>query len=52
MWAVDDVLFGEKAREPVVEEADAPDDEPVDGITVHLVPGDARASWARVPGNS
>lgn len=48
LWAVDDVVTGEKQREPVVEEVPMPVPDPSDRVIVHLVPGDPRASWARV----
>jgi hypothetical protein len=50
LWAVDDVVLGERPRSPVIEEAEIPGPDPRDRVVVHLVPGDARASWARVRG--
>jgi hypothetical protein len=48
MLAVDDVLFGEKERDEVVEEADAPLPDPDADVDVFLVPGEPHLSWARV----
>lgn len=48
LWAVDDVVMGEKLRTPVIEEAEIPGPDPLDRVVVHLVPGSPRASWARV----
>ena len=48
LWAVDDVVMGEKQRTPVIEEAALPTPDPNDRVVVFLVPGDPRSSWARV----
>ena len=48
LWAVDDVVLGEKRRDPLVEEAEIPGPDPSQRVVVHLVPGDPRASWAFV----
>jgi hypothetical protein len=48
LWAVDDVVLGERPREPVVEEMDVPGVDPNQRVVVHLVPGDPRRSWALV----
>lgn len=48
LWAIDDVVLGEKPREPVVEEAEVPGHDPSARVVVHLVRGEPRASWARV----
>jgi hypothetical protein len=48
LWAVEDVVLGERSREPVVEEMPVPRPDPDAPVVVHLVPGEPRASWARV----
>ena len=48
LWAVDDVVMGEKQRTPVVEEAPSPEPDPEARVDVFLVPGDPQRSWARV----
>ena len=48
LWAVDDVVMGEKRRTPVIEEGEVPAPDPRDRVVVHLVWGSPRSSWARV----
>ena len=48
LWAVDDIVLGERRREPVVEEIDVPGPDLSQRVVVHLVRGDPRRSWARV----
>jgi hypothetical protein len=48
LWAIDDVVLGEKQRMPVIEEASLPTPDPGERVVVHLVRGDPKASWARV----
>ncbi len=52
LWAVDDVLLGERRREPVVEEAEDPGLDPTQRVIVHLVPGEPPRSYVliREPG--
>lgn len=46
LWAIDDVVLGERSREPVVEEAEIPGPDPTQRVVVHLVPGQPSLSWA------
>ena len=46
LWAVDDVVLGEKRRDPVVEEVQDPGLDPNQRVVVHLVPGQPSLSWA------
>jgi hypothetical protein len=48
LWAVDDVVIGEKLRTAVIEEHDLPGIDPDEPIVVHLVAGAPSLSWARV----
>ena len=48
LWAVDDVVMGEKPRTPVIEESEVPAPDPRDAVIVHLVWGSPRSSWARL----
>lgn len=48
LWAVDDVVLGERRRDPVVEEVEIPGPDPTQRVVVHLVRGDPSASWAVV----
>ena len=48
LWAIDDVVLGERARTPIVEEAEIPGPDPSQRVVVHLVPGDPRASYALI----
>lgn len=50
LWAIDDVVLGEKARTPIVVEAEVPGPDPAARVVVQLVPGDPSASWAVVRG--
>jgi hypothetical protein len=52
LWAIDDVVMGEKQRTPVVEEAAMPQSDPDELVEVFLIPGQPHLSWARVRGNS
>ena len=46
LCAIDDVVLGERSREPVVEEAEIPGPDPTQRVVVHLVPGQPSLSWA------
>ena len=46
LWAIDDVVLGERNREPVVEEAEIPGPDPAQRVVVHLIPGQPALSWA------
>jgi hypothetical protein len=48
LWAVDDVVMGEKLRTPVIEEHELPGSDPDERVVVHLVAGWPSQSWARV----
>jgi hypothetical protein len=48
LWAVDDVVLGEKRSDPVVEEMPVPTADPDGRVVVHLVWGEPRLGWARV----
>ena len=48
LWAVDDVVMGEKRREPVVEESPDPGLDPTLPVVVHLVRGQPSLSSAVV----
>ena len=48
LWAVDDVVLGERRRDPVVEEAEIPGPDPTQRVVVHLVPGQHRRSWVLI----
>ena len=48
LWAIDDVVMGEKQRTPVIEEAPSPEPDPEALVEVFLVPGQPHRSWARV----
>jgi hypothetical protein len=48
LWAVDDVVLGEKRREPVVEEIPMPGPDLSQPVVVHLVWGAPRLSYAVV----
>lgn len=48
LWAVDDVVLGEKRRDPVVEEVELPGPDPTQRVVVHLVPGQPELSYALI----
>jgi hypothetical protein len=48
LWAVEDVIIGERPREPVVEEMPVPGPDPDAPVVVHLVPGDPARSYALI----
>ncbi|HVM54020.1 MAG TPA: hypothetical protein VM262_12550 [Acidimicrobiales bacterium] len=48
LWAIDDVVLGERSRTPVIEEMPVPGVDPGARVVVHLVPGDPQASYALV----
>jgi len=48
LWAIDDVVLGEKQRTPVIAEMDAPGADPDARVIVHLVPGMPQRSIAVV----
>ena len=52
LWAVDDVVLGERRRDPVVEEVEIPGPDPTQRMVLHLVPGEPRRSYVliREPG--
>lgn len=48
LWAVDDVVIGEKRRDPVVEEVPVPGPDADAPVVVILVPGAPRLSRATI----
>jgi hypothetical protein len=48
LWAVDDVVVGEKRREPVIEEVRMPAPDPTQRVVVRIVWGEPRLSSATV----
>ena len=50
LWAVNDVVLGERRRDPVVEEVPMPTPDPTQRVVVHLVWGEPRLSYALIRG--
>lgn len=48
LWAIDDIVMGEKQRTPIVEEVVVPGPDGTEPVVVHLVWDEPRLSWARV----
>lgn len=48
LWAIDDVVIGEKQRTPLIEEMDVPGVDPDARVVVHLVRGAPSHSIALV----
>ena len=48
LWAVNDVVLGERPRDPVVEEVPMPAPDPTQRVVVHLVWGEPKLSYALV----
>ena len=48
LWAIDDVVIGERSRAPIVEEAEIPGPDPFARVVVHLVPGQPSLSYALI----
>jgi hypothetical protein len=48
LWAVDDIVTGEKRRDPVVEEVPMPTPDLTQRVVVHLVWGEPKLSYARI----